>query len=153
MVGAQADATLQEFFANVAANNRHPAYPMFKGNRAIGTISLWEIAQVPGSRWNSVKVGEVARANLAQVELDTDLREVVRLMNRQQRHRLVLIIDSDGAPAGLITPSDILLPSRSRTKPKPRPVSGSNPMQQPNGHVSENHRRRRLHRAGTLANN
>lgn len=108
MVGAQADATLQEFFANVAANNRHPAYPVFEGKRAIGIISLWEIAQVPASRWNSVKVGEVARANLAQVELDTDLREVVRLMNQQQRHRLVLIIDSAGAPAGLITPSDIL---------------------------------------------
>jgi predicted transcriptional regulator len=50
----------------------------------------------------------VARANLAQVELDTDLREVVRLMNQQQRHRLVLVIDSDGSPAGLITPSDIV---------------------------------------------
>jgi chloride channel protein, CIC family len=108
MVGAQADATLQEFFANVAANNRHPSYPVFSGNRAIGSISLWEIAQVPGSRWSSVKVGEVAHANLAQVELDTDLREVVRLMNQQQRHRLVMIIDADGAPAGLITPSDIL---------------------------------------------
>jgi predicted transcriptional regulator len=81
---------------------------VFKGNRAIGTISLWEIAQVPGSRWNSVKVGEVARSNLAQVELDTDLREVVRLINQQQRHRLVLIINSDGAPAGIITPSDVV---------------------------------------------
>jgi CIC family chloride channel protein len=108
MVGAQADATLHEFFANVASNHRHPAYPVFEGKTAIGIISLWEIAQVPGSRWNSVKVGEVARANLAQVELDTDLREVVRLMNQQQRHRLVLIVDSDGAPAGLITPSDIV---------------------------------------------
>jgi CIC family chloride channel protein len=108
MVGAQADATLQEFFANVAANNRHPAYPVFEGKRAIGIISLWEIAQVLGSRWNNVRVREVARANLAQVELDTDLVEVVRLMNQQQRHRLVLIVDSDGAPAGLITPSDIV---------------------------------------------
>jgi chloride channel protein, CIC family len=108
VVGAQADATLQEFFVNVAANHRHPVYPVFKDRRAIGTISLWEIAQVPRSRWNSLKVGEVARPNLAQVEPDTDLREVVRLMNQQERHRLVLIIDSHGAPAGVITPSDIL---------------------------------------------
>jgi predicted transcriptional regulator len=55
-----------------------------------------------------VKVGEVARSNLPQVELDTDLREVVRVMNQQQRHRLVLITDSNGVPAGLITPSDII---------------------------------------------
>jgi chloride channel protein, CIC family len=108
VVGARADATLQEFLNNLAAISRHPVYPVFNGKSAIGTISLLEIAQVPGSRWNSVKVGEVARSNLAQVELDTDLREVVRLINQQQRHRLVLIIDSDGAPAGLITPSDIV---------------------------------------------
>jgi len=109
MVGAQADATLQEFFTTIAANNRHPAYPVLKGKQAVGTISLWEIAQVPGSRWGSVKVGEVARPDLAQVDQDTDLREVVRLMNQQQRHRLVLVIGPDGAPAGLITPSDIVL--------------------------------------------
>jgi predicted transcriptional regulator len=81
---------------------------VFEGKKAIGIISLWELAQVPGSRWNSVKVGEVSRTDLAQVQMDTDLREVVRLMNQQQRHRLVLVIDSDGAPAGLITPSDIV---------------------------------------------
>jgi CIC family chloride channel protein len=106
--GAQADATLQEFFAGVAANNRHPAYPVFKGKQATGVISLWAIAQVPASQWNSVKVGEVARPNLPQVELDTDLREVVRLMDQQQGDRLVLIVDANGDPAGLITPSDIL---------------------------------------------
>jgi chloride channel protein, CIC family len=108
IVGARADATLQEFFTNVTPNNHHPVYPVFKDNRAIGTISLTEIAQVPGSKWNSVKVEEVMRSNLALVDLEADLREVVRLMNQQQRHRLVLVIDSDGAPAGLITPSDIV---------------------------------------------
>src|ERR1700751_5892100 len=51
MVGAKADATLQEFLKDLAPNNRHPVYPVFDGKRAIGTISLWEIAQVPGSRW------------------------------------------------------------------------------------------------------
>jgi len=107
IVGAQADVTLQEFFANVA-HNRHPAHPVFKDNRVIGSISLWEIAQVPSSRWNGVKIGEAARYNLPQVGLDTDLREVVRLMNQQQRHRLVLVVDSDSVPAGLITPSDII---------------------------------------------
>jgi len=29
-------------------------------------------------------------------------------MNQHQRRRLVLIIDSDGNPAGLITPSDVV---------------------------------------------
>lgn len=108
MVGAQAEATLQEFFAGVATNHRHPAYPVFKDNKAIGSISLGEVAQVPGADWDKVKVEEVALPNLAQVGPDTDLREVVRLMNQQHRHRLVLIIDSDGAPVGLITPSDIV---------------------------------------------
>jgi CIC family chloride channel protein len=108
VVGAKGDATLQEFLANVAANSRHLVYPVFNGNEAIGTISLWEIAQVPGWQWNSIKVGEVARTNLVQVELDTDLREVVRVISQHECHRLVLIVDSDGHPAGLITPSDVV---------------------------------------------
>jgi chloride channel protein, CIC family len=108
MVGAKADATLQEFLNGLPPNSRHNVYPVFNGKGVIGTVSLWEISQVPGSQWNIVKVGQVARSNLSQVKLDTDLREVVRLMNQQQRHRLVLITDSDGAPAGLITPSDII---------------------------------------------
>jgi CBS domain containing-hemolysin-like protein len=29
-------------------------------------------------------------------------------MNQQQRHRLVLVVDSDSVPAGLITASDII---------------------------------------------
>ena len=74
----------------------------------IGSISLEEIAHIPSLQWNSVKIGEAARYNLPQVGLDTDLREVVRLMNQQQRHRLVLVVDSDSVPAGLITPSDII---------------------------------------------
>jgi CIC family chloride channel protein len=108
IVGAQADATLREFFSSVAAHNRHPTYPVFKDKCAIGSISLWEIAQVPNSQWDSVKIAEVARYNLPQVELDTDLAEVVRLMNQQQRHRLVLVVDSDSVPAGVITPSDLI---------------------------------------------
>jgi predicted transcriptional regulator len=108
IVGAQADATLREFFSSVAAHNRHPTYPVFKDKCAIESISLWEIAQVPNSQWDSVKIAEVARYNLPQVELDTDLAEVVRLMNQQQRHRLVLVVDSDSVPAGVITPSDLI---------------------------------------------
>jgi chloride channel protein, CIC family len=123
LIGAQSDATLQEFFSNIAANNHHPTYPVFKGKRAIGSISLWEVTQVPSSRWSAVKVGEVARSNLPQVELDTDLREVVRVMNQQQRHRLVLITDSDGVPAGLITPSDII--SALSVEDEPKSEAGS----------------------------
>jgi chloride channel protein, CIC family len=109
VIGAKADATLQEFLTSVAANNRHPVYPVVKDEKAIGTISLSEIAQVPGFRWNSVKVGDVASSKLDQLELDTDLSEVVRLMSQQRPHRLILIIDSKGAAAGLITPSDIVV--------------------------------------------
>jgi predicted transcriptional regulator len=67
---------------------------------------LWEIAQVSSSQWNRAKVGDVAHYNLPRLDFDTDLAEVVRLMNQQQRHHLVVIVDSDGAPAGLITRTD-----------------------------------------------
>ena len=108
IIGADADATLQEFLGSVVAHNRHPTYPVFKDKRAIGSISLWEIAQFPSPRWVSVKVREAARYNLPRVELDEDLREVVRAMNQHHRHRLVLVVDSNEVPAGVISPTDIL---------------------------------------------
>ena len=60
-------------------------------------------------------------------ELDADLREVVRLINQHQRHRLVLIIDSDGAPAGLITPSDVVFALTVDDEAEPRSASVADP--------------------------
>jgi CIC family chloride channel protein len=108
IVGVQADATVRDFFNNVANTNRHQVYPVFNGQETVGLLSLWEISQVPADRWEQTRVGEVARKELTRIGEDADLGEVVRLLTRQQRDRLLVVVGTDGTPVGIITDSDVL---------------------------------------------
>ncbi|HEV3110389.1 MAG TPA: chloride channel protein [Candidatus Binataceae bacterium] len=108
IVGVQADATVRDFFNSVANTNRHQVYPVFSGKETVGLLSLWEISQVPADRWEQTRVGEVARKELTRIGEDADLGEVVRLLTRQQRDRLLVVVGADGIPVGIITDSDVL---------------------------------------------
>ena len=105
IVGAQADATLQEFFTNVAANNRHPVSPVFKGNKAIGP-PLAGNARLPGSRGMASR-SERSRVPISQVELDRFAGSSA-LDEPATAPPISLDRRFEGDPAGLISPSDIL---------------------------------------------
>jgi CIC family chloride channel protein len=122
IVGVQADATVRDFFDNVANTNRHQVYPVFNGRETVGLLSLWEISQVPPDRWEQTRVGEIARKEVTRIGEDADLGEVVRLLTRQQRDRLLVVAGADGTPAGIITDSDVLQalePRRGHTDGSP----------------------------------
>ncbi len=108
IVGVQAEATVREFFDNVANSFRHQVYPVFKGKETAGLISLWEISQVPADKWPQTRVGDIARTEITQIGEDTDLGEAVRLLTRQQRDRMLLVTAADHTPVGIITDSDVL---------------------------------------------
>jgi chloride channel protein, CIC family len=108
IVGVQGDATVRDFFDNVANTYRHQVYPVFKDKEPIGLLSLWEISQVPADRWAHTRVEEIARKEMTQIGADADLGEAVRLLMRTQRDRLLLVIGNDHAPVGIITDSDVL---------------------------------------------
>jgi predicted transcriptional regulator len=113
----QAQATIREFFDNVANTYRHQIYPVFKGSETAGLISLWEISQVPSEKWPETLVSEVARTEINAISEDADLGEAVRLLTQQRRDRMLLVTGPGGAPVGIITDSDILqaLEPRSAT--------------------------------------
>jgi chloride channel protein, CIC family len=108
VVGVQADATVRDFFDNVANTYRHQVYPVFKGKDAIGLISLWEISQVPEDKWDHTRVEEVARTEITEIGEEADLGEAVRLLKRQQRDRMLVVTRADRTPVGIITDSDVL---------------------------------------------
>jgi len=108
IVGVQADATVRDFFDNVANNYRHQVYPVFKDRDAVGLISLWEISQLPADRWTHTRVQDVARTEMAEIAPDADLGEAVRLLTRQQRDRMLVVVDANRTPIGIITDSDVL---------------------------------------------
>jgi chloride channel protein, CIC family len=117
IVGVQAQATVREFFDNVANTYRHQIYPVFKGSEAAGLISLWEISQVPSEKWPETLVSEVARTEITAINEDADLGEAVRLLTQQRRDRMLLVTSSGGTPVGIITDSDILQALEPRSGP------------------------------------
>jgi chloride channel protein, CIC family len=108
IVGVQANATVRDFFNNVANTYRHQVYPVFSGDQATGLISLWEISQLPAERWDQARISEVALTEIIKIGEDADLGEVVRLLTQQRRDRLLIVTGADGTPVGIITDSDVL---------------------------------------------
>ena len=118
VVGVQAQATVRDFFDNVANNYRHQVYPVFKGTETVGLISLWEISQVPAQKWADTLVGDVASSEVGKIGEDADLGEAVRLLSLERRDRLLVVTKADGTPAGIITDSDVLHALEPRGGPK-----------------------------------
>jgi len=118
IVGVQAEATVRDFFNNVANRNHHLVYPVMKSEEPVGLLSLWEISQVPADRWEQTRVEEVARKEIIRIGGDTDLDEVVRLLTRAQRDRLLVVVSPTGTPVGIITVSDVLQALGPRNTPR-----------------------------------
>jgi CIC family chloride channel protein len=118
IVGVQADATVRDFLNNVANSNRHQIYPVFNGEEPIGLLSMWEISQVPADRWEQTRVEEIASREMTRIGGDTDLGEMVRLLTREQRDRLLVVVSPDGTPVGIITDSDVLQALGPRNAPR-----------------------------------
>ncbi|MGO9062156.1 MAG: chloride channel protein [Candidatus Binataceae bacterium] len=118
VVGVQAQATVRDFFDNVANNYRHQVYPVFKGTETVGLISLWEISQVPAQKWTDTLVGDIASSEVGKIGEDADLGEAVRLLSLERRDRLLVVTGADGTPAGIITDSDVLHALEPRGGPK-----------------------------------
>jgi chloride channel protein, CIC family len=118
IVGVQADATVRDFLNNVANSKHHQVYPVFNGEEPIGLLSLWEIRQVPPERWEQTRVEEVASKEMTRIGGDADLGEVVRLLTREQRDRLLVVVNPHGTPLGIITDSDVLQVLGPRNSPR-----------------------------------
>jgi len=108
VIGVQAGTTVRDFFDTVASIHRHQVYPVFEGDHAVASISLWELSGVPADQWNQVKVGSVAHGEIVRIPKDADLGEAVRLLTQERNTRLLLVTNEDGTPAGIVTHSDVL---------------------------------------------
>ncbi len=117
IVGVQANATIKEFFDNVAKTYHHQVYPVFKDKQATGVISLWEISQLPPEQWAKTRVGDAAHPEIAEIPEYADLGEAVRLLLRQRRDRLLLVTGPDHTPVGVVTSSDVLQALEPASRP------------------------------------
>ncbi len=100
IVGVQAQATVRDFFNNVANSSRHQVYPVFEGTKSVGVISLWEISQIPSEKWEDTLVGAIASTDVTKIGEDADLGEAVRLLSLERRDRLLVVTKADGTSVG-----------------------------------------------------
>src|SRR6266478_6295738 len=57
VVSAQARSTIREFVASVAAHHRHTIFPVYEGDKVVGTISVSNMSRFAPEDWDSVTVG------------------------------------------------------------------------------------------------
>lgn len=108
VIGVEATSTVRDFVAGIGSAQRHPVYPVFDHGRAVAIVSWWEVSQLPPERWDRTAVGEVARHEISTINKEADLGEAVRMLALERRDRLLLVLDGNGAPVGILTNGDVL---------------------------------------------
>jgi chloride channel protein, CIC family len=108
IVGVQADTTVGDFRASIAARNHHTIYPVYEGDKVVGTIATAVLPATDPAKWDSMKVAELARRDTRRVPANCDLAEALRLLVREGADQMLLVTDDNEALAGIVTKTDIL---------------------------------------------
>ena len=108
VIFAQSSSTIREFVAGVAAAHRLTIFPVYEGERVVGTISVSDLSRVAPADWDKTTVGELADRSAIHVTDDCDLSEALRLLVRERGSQMLLVTDATGALQGIVTKTDIL---------------------------------------------
>ncbi len=60
VISVQASSTIREFVAIVAARHRHTFFPVYEGDKVVGTISVSDLSRVAPAQWDNITVGQFA---------------------------------------------------------------------------------------------
>src|SRR5208283_2849911 len=99
---------LRAIDASVAAAHRLTIFPVYEGDRVVGTISVSDLSRVAPADWDKTTVGELADRSAIHVTDDCDLSEAMRLLVRERGSQMLLVTDATGALQGIVTKTDIL---------------------------------------------
>jgi CIC family chloride channel protein len=100
------DATLNEFFDHHVSQLRLRAVPVVDGSVFCGVIYLPDMAQRPRAEWDTLTVGEVARADVPVGQISWTLEAAVQAMEAGGVDRLP-VLDGD-AYVGVVTTGEVL---------------------------------------------
>jgi CIC family chloride channel protein len=108
IVGVPAATTVRDFRGSIAARNRHTIFPVYDGDKVVGTISTAAISRIDPANWDTVKVGDLARRDTSRVPANCDLAEALRLIVREGGDQMLLVTDDHDSLMGIVTKTDIL---------------------------------------------
>jgi CBS domain-containing protein len=106
-----ADAPVREV-EMLLKSYRISGLPVVSGGTVVGVISQTDLlnarsSELIGSNWDRVRVRHLMSRPAVTVQLATTVQRAARLMLEEHIHRVV-VVDDDGAPAGVLTTSDLL---------------------------------------------
>lgn len=108
VVAAEADATLRQFAQRIGRHDAHTAYPVFEGERVVGTIAVSALAGTGADAWDEKRVRDVMDGKPILVAPELDVQEALRLLVGQHRRPILLVTSAEGTLEGIVTRTDIL---------------------------------------------
>ncbi|HEX4021912.1 MAG TPA: chloride channel protein [Acidobacteriaceae bacterium] len=113
MISVPASLSLREFTETLAPHYRHTAFPVFEERKLLGTITLWELAQISPDKWETTKVRDITDRRVLKVASDCDVMEALGLLLNEYGQPL-LVITEDDQLKGIVTKTDILQVLKTR---------------------------------------
>jgi CIC family chloride channel protein len=108
VISAPASLTLREFAATLMPHVHHEIFPVFDGQKLLGTCSLWAMSQVPPEKWKTVRVADIVNHRVHGISPETDVTEALRLLVGEQNQPILLVVQEQGRTVGIVTKTDIL---------------------------------------------
>jgi chloride channel protein, CIC family len=108
VIVARSSLGLREFAANLSPHIRHEVFPVFTGEKLIGTCSLWSLSHVPPEKWNSMTVADITLPLVHHVSPKTDLAEALRRLLSEDSEPTLLVVEEGHTVVGILTKTDVL---------------------------------------------
>ena len=125
IIGVEADTTVRDFRASIAARHHHTIYPVYDHAKVIGTIATGVLPRTDPTRWDTIKVGELTARNTSRVAVNCDLAEALRLLVREGADQMLLVTDETESLLGIVTKTDILRSLRNDNPRAPSAVAAA----------------------------
>ena len=108
VIAAPAKLSLRHFAATLSPHMQHEVFPVYDGEKLIGTCSIWGLSHVPPDEWSARTVRDITRPLVGRVSPQTELPEALRLMLREDCEPTLLVVEEDHKVVGILTKTDVL---------------------------------------------
>ncbi len=117
VIFVQSSTTIREFIESVAVRHRHTIFPVYENDKAIGTICVSDLSEVPPEQW-----AELDRRRIRGSPRDSRHRRLrtersAAPAGEGRRPQMLLVTDASGALQGVLTKTDILRAVRMSADP------------------------------------
>jgi CIC family chloride channel protein len=122
VVSVPANTTVKDFRSSIAAHHRHTIYPVYEGDKVVGSIATGVLPRTDPAQWDVVKVGDLTQRDTSRVPANCDLAEALRLLVREGADQMLLVTDENDRLMGIVTKTDILRALQSRGRDVPSAI-------------------------------